>query len=164
MGAKGFVAVQDGHFVPLIIPHDTNGAAHNSPVIRMKFYNHASVFVMYGASSRAAGVLTIESCLDMTPSVSTAIGFTSSRCNTAFGSANDDLASALAAVAATGVTPSAAVTGCWINIEVEAENLVANHIGFRLCMVDPGAACVMAAFAILSGNRYGRDASPTVDA
>jgi len=72
MGARGFFIAEDGHYCPLIIPHDQNGNAHSSTVIRMGKYNHADIFIFIGAATRAAGVITLESCDDMTPSYQSA--------------------------------------------------------------------------------------------
>jgi hypothetical protein len=168
MGATGFYLPMDGMFVPLIMPHDTNGAIHNSPVIRMKNFNHASVVYYYGVASRAAGVVTIEACDDMTPTTHPAVPISYYRCDTAFGSAGDDLAAAVTSVAAaTGYIPPAAVSGCWTVIEVDSANLITtttpNPIGFRAVMQDPGAACIMCAFAVLSGARQGLRQLVSVD-
>jgi hypothetical protein len=163
---RGFYLPQDGHLVSLIIPKDLNIGAINSAVIRMQKYNHASIIVSYGVASRAAGVITIESCSDMTPTVHTPITFSYYQCITAFGSANDDVLSAIqnVTVPATGLIPAAAITGCFYVIELDSEHLTAGHIGFRACFAACGAASIASAICILSGTRYAVDQSATVDA
>lgn len=163
---RGFYIPQDGHIVSLIIPKDVNIGAINTPVVRMGKYNHASCIISYGVASRAAGVITVESCSDMASTVHTPITFQYYQCITAFGSANDDVLSAVqtVTVAATGLIPAAAVTGCFYVIELEGEHLTAGHIGFRLAFAAAGAASIASAICILSGSRYAMDQSPTVDA
>lgn len=160
MGAKGFYIASEGHYVPLIMPHDQNGNAHASSVIRMKDYNHADIFVSIGASTRAAGVITLESCDDMTPTTHTELAFHYYVSTAVFAAASDDIWMAKTALTATtgivpgAVGPAAATTGVTYLISLDAEQLTAGHIGFRLSIADPGAASIGCAWAILSGSRY----------
>lgn len=160
MGAKGFYIAEDGHYSPLIIPHDQNGAAHASTVIRMKDYNHADIFIFVGAATRAAGVITLESCDDMTPTTHTELAFNYYVSTAVFGSASDDIWKPVTKLTATtgivpgAVGPAAATTGVTYLISLDAEQLVDGHIGFRLNIADPAAASIGAAWAILSGSRY----------
>ncbi len=160
MGAKGFFTAEDGHYSPLIIPADWNGGAKASTVIRMKDYNHADIFIFIGAATRAAGVITLESCDDMTPTTHTELAFSYYVSTAVFGAASDDIWTGPTVLSATtGITPgavgpAAASTGVTYLIPLEASMLTQGHIGFRLSIVDPAAACVAAAWAILSGSRY----------
>ena len=169
MGAKGFFTAEEGHYVPLIIPHDQNGAAHASSVIRMEGYAHADIFVFIGASTRAAGIITLESCDDMTPTTHTELAFDYYVSTAVFGAASDDVwMDKTTLTATTGITPgavgpAAATTGVTYHIPLDASQLTSGHIGFRLSIADPAAASIGCAFAILSGKRYGQAGSPTVD-
>ena len=164
MGARGFFIAEDGHYSPLIIPHDQNAAAHASTVIRMGKYNHADIFIFIGVATRAAGVITLESCDDMVPTTHTELAFSYYVSTAVFGSASDDIWMARTDLTATtgivpgAVGPAAAVTGVTYLIPLEASMLVQGHIGFRLNIADPGAASIGCAWAILSGNRYAVDA------
>lgn len=161
MGAKGFYIAEEGHYVPLIMPHDQSGAAHASSVIRMKDYNHADIIVSIGATILAAGVITLESCDNMTPSVHTEIPFNYYVSTAVFGSASDDIWMPVTKLTATtgiipgAVGPAAGTTGVTYLIALDAEQLVEGHIGFRLNIANPAGASIGSAFAILSGERYG---------
>ena len=162
---NGFYIAEDGHYSPLIIPHDQNGAAHASTVIRMKDYSHADIFIFIGVATRAAGVITLESCSNMTPSVHTELAFNYYVSTAVFGSASDDIWMPVTKLTATtgivpgAVGPAAATTGVTYLIPLEADMLVQGHIGFRLNIADPGAASIGCAWAILSGNRYSVNAA-----
>jgi hypothetical protein len=70
--------------------------------------------------------------------------------------ANGDVHGALTwtTTAAAGLIPVATGAECLYVIELDAEELVAGDIGFRLCIADPGAASVGSAIAVLSGARF----------
>jgi len=163
MGAKGFYTAEDGHYVPLIIPHEQNAAAHASSVIRMKHYNHADIFIFIGVATRAAGVITLESCDNMTPTTHTELAFNYYVSTAVFGSASDDIWMPVTKLTATtgivpgAVGPAAATTGVTYLIPLDADRLTSGHIGFRLSIADPGAASIGCAWAILSGSRYMTD-------
>ena len=168
MGSRGFFTAEDGHYSPLIIPHEQNGAAHASTVIRMGKYNHADIFIFIGAATRAAGIITLESCDDMTPTTHTELAFPYYVSTAAFGSASDDVWNGPTVLTATtGITPgavgpAAASTGVTYLIPLEASMLTPGHIGFRLSIADPGAGSIGCAWAILSGARFAYD-SGTLD-
>lgn len=161
---NGFNVAENGHVVQLIIPHDLNGADHHSDVFSMENYGHASIIIQIGAASRAAGVITVESCSALGGGgTNTKIDFNAYKCETAYGSAADDVLGAKVAVDdTTGIVPPAASTGIFYVIELEASQLVDGDVGFRLDIVDPAAASIISAVAILSGARYGGPQSPTV--
>ena len=162
MSSKGFYLPQDGHLVQLFEPADHTGA-ENSLVFRMKEYNHATVIISYGATPAADGVITVESCLDMTPSSSTAIPITYYKCILDFeGALGDVLGTATSpALAATGMIPTATANTMYV-IELEASQLTQGHVGFRVCQANPTGASIMSGIAILSGPRYGQNQSRTV--
>lgn len=151
-----FAPAECGHVVQLIMPHDQNGAAHNSDVVSMKNYQHATFIVQIGAASRAAGVIKVESCSALGGGgTNTAIPFAAYKCETAYGSANDDVLGAKVAVAAaTGIIPPAGTTGVFYVIELDSTEVLAGHVGFRLAIADPAAGSIGGAVAILSGSRF----------
>jgi hypothetical protein len=162
MSKNGFTVPQDGHLVQLITPHDLNGGAHSSLVCRMKDYKHASIIVSIGTAPRAAGLITVESCDDMTPTTHTEIAFKYFKCETAFEAANSDVMSAIQTGATTGIVPAAGTpNGVMYVIELDSDQLTEGHIGFRISIADPGAASVISAVAILSGG-IATDQSATV--
>lgn len=162
---KGFNIAEEGHYSPLIIPHDQNGNAHASTVIRMKGYSHADIFIFIGVATRAAGVITLESCDNMTPTTHTELAFNYYVSTAVFGAASDDIWKPMTTLTATtgivpgAVGPAAATTGVTYLIHLDADMLVSGHIGFRLSIADPGAGSIGCAWAILSGSRYQWDAA-----
>lgn len=158
MSAKGFNIVEDGHIVTLyqVLDLDDNAGADSPVIVHMENYSHATIIVSYSVSPRVAGVITIESCDDLVPTTPTEIMFRYYRYNTSQIAANADIAGALTwtTTAAAGLIPTAAGVSIMYVIELDADELVQDDVGFRLCMVDPGAACLGGAIAILSGARY----------
>ena len=158
------VKLEDVHFIPNIFtPQDLDGFAGNpSPVIvLMQNFDQALIFVQL-ALPKVAGVITVNSCLDITPTVSTAIMFPYYRYETSSILANGDVhgARTWTTTAAAGLIPVATgVPSCYI-IEIKAAMLLANHIGFRVCMADPAAASIGCVSVLLSGGRY-QDANVT---
>lgn len=160
MGAKGFNIVEEGHIVTLYYPLDIDTlAGADSPVIvLMENYSHATIIYSIGVNPLAAGVITIESCDDTTPTTPTEIMFRYYRYNTSQILANGDVPGALTwtTTAAAGLIPTAAGVPIMYVIEIDAEELVQGDIGFRMCIADPAAASVGSAIAILSGARYAK--------
>jgi len=161
---RGFYLPQDGHLVQLLPALDQTGSARTSLVVRMGKYNHANIIISIGINPLAAGVYTIESCSDMTPTVHTPITFSYYACLIGYQTAGGDVLGAIqnVTVAATGLIPTAGTPNIMYDIELEADHLTQGHIGFRLCLANPAAASVQSAIAILSGTRYAYDQSPTV--
>lgn len=158
------VKLENIHIVPnLYTPVDIDGlqAAKSPLIVLMKNFDLATIIISWGVP-KAAAVVTIESCLDVTPSVATAIMFPYYRFETSSILANGDVHGdrTWTTSAAAGLIPVATTTPACYVIEIKASMLLANHIGFRLCIADPGAASVGCAMAILSGGRY-QDANVT---
>jgi hypothetical protein len=105
----------------------------------------------------------VESCSALGGGgTNTKIDYTAYKCETAFGTANDDVLGAAVAIDdTTGIVPPIASTGIFYVIELEATQLIAGHVGFRLDIVSAGAASIGSAVAILSGARYESPQSPT---
>lgn len=159
MSAKGFNVVEDGHIVTLYYPLDidTLAAAKSPVVVFMENYVHATIIYSIGVNPLAAGVITIESVDDTTPTTSTQIAFRYYRYETSQILANGDVAGSLTwATAAAGLIPVAGAVPSMYVIELDADELVQDDIGFRMCIADPGAASVGSAICILSGARYAK--------
>ena len=174
MGAKGFNLANDGHLVMVLgtdtVPaHDTNGADHHFAVVNMENWNHVDFVIFLGTSPRAAGVITVESCsnwvtLAGAPTTATKIPFQYYQRLAIQTTMGNDVDSAIqtVSVAATGLIPTEGTDNILYIIPLDADQLVSGHIGFRIDMVSPGAACTTTVFAICSGPRYGGEARPTV--
>ena len=66
-------------------------------------------------------------------------------------------------VAATGLVPEAGTPDNILYIiPLNSDQLIPGHIGFRLDIVNAGAACLGTVVAICSGARYAGSARPTV--
>ena len=161
---SGFNIAEQGHVVPLIYPQDLDGGDTHSDVFSMENYSHATIIISIGAQSRAAGVITVESCSALGGGgTNTKIDYTAYKCETIAGAANDDVLGAAVAVDdTTGIVPPVASTGIFYVIELEATQLLTGHIGFRLDIVSAGAASIGCAIAVLSGSRYAGPQSPTI--
>jgi len=157
---SGFNLAETGHLVQLWEPAD-HTAAESTKVINMENYSHATVIISYGATPHADGLITVESCDNMTPSIHTEIVFDYYECIVDFEGALGDVLSAKKSAATTGLVP-AEVANIMYVIELEASQLTSGHIGFRLSQADPTGASIMSAVAILSGARQAEPQSPTV--
>ena len=157
---SGFNLAEQGHLVQLFEPAD-HTLAEASLVVRMGKYSHLTIVISYGATPRADGLILIESCDNMTPSVHTEIVFDYYECIVDFEGALGDVMSAKKTAAITGMVPTGTSNIMYI-IELEAAQLVSGHIGFRMRQVDPTGASIMSAIGILSGARYAGPQSPTV--
>lgn len=151
------VKLEDVHLVNLYTPIDIDGLqAAKSPVVcLMRNFNTALIIISFGVP-RAAGVITVESCDDIVPTTATQIMFPYYRYETSLITANGDVhgARTWTTTAAAGLIPVATGTPVIYAIELKANMLNADDIGFRLCIADPGAASVGYAIAILSGGRF----------
>lgn len=158
MSALGFNIPEDGHIVTLYYPLDidTLAAAKSPVIVLMENFNHATIIYSIGVNPLAAGVVTIESVDDTTPTTSTQIMFRYYRYETSQILANGDVHGAMTwtTTAAAGLIPVAVAVPAMYVIEIDSSELVQGDIGFRMCIADPGAASVGSAIAVLSGARY----------
>jgi hypothetical protein len=163
MAGQGF-SLEKGHIVPLYTPIDEDTlAGAKSPVIcLMGGYEHATIIVSIGQLPRAAGVITVESCADVTPTSVTQLMFRYYRFETSSKLANGDVHAAMqwTTTAAAGLIPVATGAECFYVIELDSEELIQGHVGFRLAIADAANASVQSAIAVLSGPRYA-DANKT---
>lgn len=158
MSRSRFNIVEDGAIVSLYTPIDidTLAAAKSPVIVSMRNFAHATIIYSIGQLPRAAGVVTIESCSNFVPTTATAIMFRYYRYETSQKLTGGDIPGALTwtTTAAAGLIPVAAGVEVVYVIELDAEELVAGHVGFRMCIADPAAASVGSAIAILSGARF----------
>ena len=152
------------HYIPNVyvpIDMDTLAGAKSPMIVLMENFDQALVLVHF-ALPKAAAVITIESCLDVIPSVATQIMFPYYRYETSSILANGDVhgTRTWTTTAAAGLIPVATTTPASYVIEIRGSMLLANHIGFRVCVADPAAASVGSVDVILSGGRY-QDANKT---
>lgn len=158
MSRSRFNIAEEGAIVTLYVPQDIDAlqAAKSPVIVSMRNFAHATIIYSIGAAPRAAGVVTIESCLDFVPNTATAIMFRYYRYETSQLVTGADIHGALTwtTTAAAGLIPVATGTPLIYVIELDAEELVANHVGFRMCIADPAAASIGSAIAVLSGARY----------
>jgi hypothetical protein len=174
MGANSFKLANDGHIVmgwgsDFGPAHELNGADHHLAVVNMENWDHVDFVVYFGASPRAAAVITVESCsnwvtLAGAPTTATKIAFQYyQRLSSQLTMANDvDSAIQTVSVAATGLVPTAGTDNILYIIPLDSSQLVSGHIGFRLDIVNAAAACLATVVAICSGARYAGEARPTV--
>jgi hypothetical protein len=157
MGSRWNI-VEDGAIVTLYTPVDidTLAAAKSPVIVSMRNFAHATIIYSIGQLPRVAGVVTIESCSNFVPTTATAIMFRYYRYETSQKLTGGDIPGALTwtTTAAAGLIPVATAAECMYVIELDAEELLAGHVGFRMCIADPAAASVGSAIAILSGARY----------
>jgi len=157
---SGFNLAETGHLVQLWEPAN-HTAAESTKVVNMGGYSHLTAIISYGATPAADGLITVESCSDMTPTVHTEIAFDYYECIVDFEGALGDVMSTKKSAATTGMVPTATANIMYI-IELEASQLTSGHVGFRFSQANPTGDSIMSAVAILSGARYKSPASPTV--
>ena len=166
MSAKGICISEECFTVQLINVHDWNGGGdHHSLVVGMKNWEHLTMIISIGVASRAAGVITVESCsaLGASPGTATKIAFSYYECLLDFAATTDILSARKdVTVAATGIVPPVATSNIRYQIELNSGQLLTNHVGFRLDVVDAGAACLASAIGICSGGRYVQAIKATV--
>jgi hypothetical protein len=168
---KGFYLPEDGHIAMLWAPgDDLDGGDTHSLVMNMENWEHCTFIILYGTAPRAAGVVTVESCsaLGASPGTATKIPFSYRKCiidGTTAGT-GDVLGDRVdVTVAATGLIPEAGTpNNIMYVIDLNSDQLVSGHVGFRLDLVSAGAACLAAGIAILSGPRYASKVTATVTA
>jgi len=157
---SGFNLAETGHLVQLWEPAN-HTAAESTKVINMENYSHCTVILSYGATPAADGLITVESCDNLTPTTHTEITFDYYECILDFEGALGDVMSTKKTAETTGLVPTAVANIMYI-IELEASQLASGHIGFRFSQANPTGDSIMSAVAVLSGARYKSPASSTV--
>ncbi len=152
---KGFNIGELGHVVPLLSPHELNGAAHRTDIISMANYSHVDFIIQTGAGGTAATV-TVEKDPATTSGSEVAIAFKYYAELTTTGDVLDRATDAGAAGFALAATADVLYV-----ISVDAAELGEGYSGINLYITNPGAGLVAGAIAILSGARYAEESSPT---
>ena len=164
MGAKGFVLVQDGHFIDLIKPVSAN-AAQTSTRFNMAQWGHASLVVRFGAAGGPTGAITVKVYPSFTGGSGTAIGFNYFLQNA--GSAPLDVFGSVQQATSAGYTPSSDAAGQDLIIELDSDQIGAEANGTYV-ELDIAAGSLgtttqlLDAFGVLSGGRFTADQSVTV--
>ena len=155
MGAKGFYAAQEGHFVNALPPVDIS-SGKLSDVWSMAKHQHCTILILVGASAAAFTKIILQACDDFVPTNTTDIPFTLFSEETAAG----DTLGAKEAVAAAGKTPSAN-DNIMYAIEVDASELPDGKPNLRVSLTNGVNSVIASVLAILSGSRYAEDQSAT---
>jgi hypothetical protein len=152
---KGINIAEECHLVPLIPPHELNGAAHRTDIINMKNYSHVDFIVHTGAGGTAA-TITVEKDPETTSGSEVAIGFRYYAELTADGDVLDRATDAGVGGFATGATADIMYV-----ISVDASELGEGYNGINLYITNPGGSLFASVMAVLSGARYAEESSPT---
>jgi hypothetical protein len=150
-----FYIPNEGHVVNIIPPIDINGTGASSDVFSMEGYSHVDIILQLGVTG-AASTVTVEECDNLTPTTDTAIAFTYYTETTAAGDTLSTKASATTAGFSTSTNDNVMYV-----ISIDASQLSDGYPCLQLELSDPSAATVVSAVAILSGARYGSEASAT---
>lgn len=164
MGAKGFNIVEEGQIITNYVPAEFQGVyggVDSIVMVMMENYSHATIIYSIGVDPLVAGVITIESCDDIVPTTPTEIMFPYYRYEVSQSLTGGDVPGALTwtATAAAGLIPVATTTPAMYVIELDADLLVQDDIGFRVCVVNPGGASTGSMITILSGARYAKSST-----
>jgi hypothetical protein len=155
MGSKGINIVEECHVVNILPPLDIDAAAQTSDYFSMAKYQHASIIIQLGVTG-AASTITVEESDDNAGSNTTAIAFSYWKEETAGG---DTLSTKQAATTAGFATSTN--DGIFYVIEIDASQLSDGFPYLVVKSTDPGAATFGSMVAVLSGNRYSEDVTPT---
>jgi len=164
MSAKGFVIVQDGHFVDLIKPVSAN-AAQTSTRFNMAMWNHASIVLRFGSSGGPCGAVTVKVYESFTGGSGVAIPFSYYLQNSS--TAPLDVFQSVAQATSSGYTPTADAAGQDLIIELDSDQINADANGTYVELdIAAGSlgttAQLLDAFGVLSGGRFTADQSVTV--
>ena len=149
-----FYIPNEGHLVNILAPVDINGGK-SSDVFSMEGYSHVDIIIQLGVT-HAASTVTVEECDDFTPTIDTAIAFSYYSETTAGG----DTLSVKAAADTAGFATSAN-DGVFYVISIDASQLSDGYPCLIVKFSNPGGATFGSAVAVLSGARYGNEASAT---
>lgn len=152
MNAHGFNLAEQGHVAVLVQPQDINGGV-NGDRFHMQDHDHVSILLSVGVSF-AAFTVDLAAFAAATGGAGTALGFRSYAEETSLG----DVLEAGVDQPSTGFTTSANDNIFYV-IEVSAEQLPKTSGTplpyLELQLGNPGGATFVAAYALLSGSRYG---------
>lgn len=152
---KGITIAEQGHIVNALPPIDISGGA-TADVFSMENYGHATIIVQVGVSAAAFTKILVNECTSFAGANATAIAFNYYSETTAAG---DTLSTRTAATTA-GVTPSANNNIFYV-IELDASELSDGYNFVQVQLTNGTNSVIGSVVAILSGSRYGEEASPT---
>lgn len=158
MSRNAFYSAQAGHIVNILAPVDITGGK-TAQCFHLKDHAHASIIVQIGVSAAAFTKILVNKCSDAAGTGATAIAFDIFKQETA--GASNDVLSARTAVAAAGYTPSAN-DGIFYVIELDAAQLDSANPYVQLQLTNGANSVIASAVAVLSGSRFGSEASATV--
>ena len=151
---KGFVIPEQGHIVNILPPIDVTGGV-DSDVFSMRHAGHVDIIISMGVQA-AASTITVEECDDFTPSNYTAIAFDYYYEDTSSG----DTLSDRTAATSSGIS-STTDNNIFKVISIDASQLTDGYPCLRVRFSDPGGSAIISAIAVLSGQRYQEENTPT---
>ena len=149
-----FYLPNEGHVVNILAPVDINGGK-SSDVFSMEGYSHVDIIIQLGVT-HAASTITVEECDDFGPTNDTPIAFDYYSEATAGGDTLSTKSTATTAGFATGTGD-----GIFYVISIDASQLSDGYPYLQVEFSSPGGATFGSAVAVLSGARYGNEASAT---
>lgn len=153
---KGINLAEQGHPVNILPPVDINGAGATSDYFSMKYADHASIMIQAGLTG-AASTVTLFKSKDNAGTDEEAIPFKYWAEETDAGDALERQTDATAAGFATSTNDN-----IMYGIEIDAAALGGDFTHLAIKASDPTVATLISAMAILTGNKYDGDQSPTV--
>ena len=153
MSAKGTNIAQEFHVVNILPPKDVSGGV-SSDVFSMKDAGHATIIIQAGSTNADAGNVTLEECDNFIPTTHNEMTFNFWMEDTASG----DVVEKQTAAALIDVSGNDNIVYV---IEVDASEMTAAYPNLRISWSACGGATYGSAVAILSGFRYGKEASAT---
>ena len=153
---NGLVLAEEGHIVNALPPIDITGGK-KSDIFHMKHHSKCTAVVQIGVGAAAFTKVLVNACSANDGAGRTAIPYSVYKEETAAG----DTLGARTAVAAAGLTPSAADTIMYV-IEIEAAQLPDGLDWVEIELTNGTNSVIASILAILTGSRYGEEQSPTV--
>lgn len=134
---------------------DTSSGSPNSDVISLAKGQTAMTIYYTGANATGNTVITVESCDNTTPSVTTAIAFRVTKYETGGTGDTQDIPSAATAVVSSGGFTTVTVANAFYVIEVDSDMLSGTDKYFQIAQAESsGGAVVGGYFTLISGVRY----------
>lgn len=152
---RGIALAEVGHIVNVIPPVDIS-VGKAGDVFTMKNHSHATIIIQIGVSAAAFTKILVNECTSFAAAGATAIAFNVYKEETAAG----DTLGARTAVTASGLTPSANDNIMYV-IELDAAELSDGSNFVQLQLTNTTNSVIASAVAILTGARYGGEASAT---
>lgn len=153
---QGINLAEQGHIVHALPAVNINGGV-TFDRFRMRNYGKAQILISIGVSDVAPTAILVKEANAASGGTATAIAFNVYKEETEAG----DTLGARTAVAAAGLAP-AATNSIFYVIDIDARQLSDGYEWIEVsATIESGQGCLMAAFAILTGARFGNDQSAT---